>query len=107
MGRSSDDDDDVRPGADMNIDCKRLWTTGWRVVDTRSVMHDVNRPRQHWVSYVNHNKTGLREPFQSDSHPSFEDLATRFIIPHTPSAAATGMRYSGRVPSSSTERLTT
>lgn len=46
-------------------------------------------------------------PFQSASHPSALNRPTRFIIPHTPSALPTGMMYSGRVPSSSTDRRIT
>ena len=46
-------------------------------------------------------------PFQSASQPSPRKRPMRFIMPQTPSALPTGMIYSGRVPSSSTDLRTT
>ena len=46
-------------------------------------------------------------PFQGDDHPSPRKLTRRFNIVQVCFAQPTGMMYSGRVPSSMTEVLTT
>jgi hypothetical protein len=78
---------------------------GWKVEERKSVTQDVSKPNECVSREVNKEMDCV--PFHRASHPSPRKRPIRFIIPQTPSALPTGIMYSGRVLSSSTDRRMT